>query len=80
MLSKPIESIAGTVRMADGTRRAAYRNTYKSVTFSADGSTPVSTEEVRIEFLLFTNAARGGSRKYRAATAKQADTFTTEAL
>jgi hypothetical protein len=70
-----IESIEGVVTTADGTRRAACKNTYKVTTFSDDGTSATVTEEVRIEFVLFTNAARGGSRRYRRTTAKQAATF-----
>lgn len=74
-MMKPVESVAGTVTMADGTRRTAYRNAYKVTTFSVDGSTAVTAEEVRIEFRLFTNANASRGRAYRRATDKQASTF-----
>lgn len=75
MMQKPITSSAGTVRMSDGTRRVAYRNTYKVTTCSADGRSAETVEEARIEFLLDTNAAAQRGRKYRKASPKQAGTF-----
>jgi hypothetical protein len=72
---KLIESVAGTVIMADGTGRLAYRNTYRDIRFSADGATFTTEEVVRVEFALFTNANAGRTRKFRKTTPKQAATF-----
>jgi hypothetical protein len=74
-MHKLIESVAGTVTMADGTRRTAHRNTYKVTTFSADGTTATNAEEVRIEFVLFTNANAVRGPRYRKTTPDQAATF-----
>jgi hypothetical protein len=71
---KLIESEVGTVAMADGTRRNAYRNTYRVTVFSADGTSASMVEESRIEFSLFVNVNYSG-RKFRKATSKQAVTF-----
>lgn len=74
MTVKPVESVVGTVLMADGTRRFAYRNTYKVTTFNGDGT--FATELVtRVEFELDTNANAMRGRRYRKTTDKQAQTF-----
>jgi hypothetical protein len=72
-MTKPSESIPGTVQMADGTWRGACKNTYTETVFKADGSF-AHVQVVRIEFRLFTNANAGGP-KYRKTTDKQAATF-----
>jgi hypothetical protein len=72
---KLVESVEGTVRMADGTTRPAYRNTYRGTENSADGTTFRKVEDVRIEFKLFTNINLSSTRKWRKASAKQAASF-----
>lgn len=68
------ESVQGEVRMADGTQREAYRNTYQDTEFHADGSFS-ATEETRIEFKLFGNINNTRGNGWRKASTKQADTF-----
>lgn len=70
---KPMESTQGRVTMANGTSRTAYRNTYKTFGYSADG-VPVTGTETRIEFA--TDTAAGRPRVWRKASEKQAATFT----
>lgn len=74
-MNKPMESTAGTVVMADGTRRFAYRNTYKITRYNTDGSVGTPEQDVSIEFLLDTNANAMVGRRYRKTTSKQAATF-----
>lgn len=71
-MSKLIESVEGTVTMANGTQRWAARNTYEAPVFNSDGSIGCN-RETRIEFLLDTAAGKG--RAYRKASPKQAETF-----
>ena len=73
-----IQSVAGTVLMADGTRRAACSNTYRSAVEVDGGRSMKMVDETFIEFRLFTNANAGGKR-YRKASAKQAATFVADA-
>jgi len=73
---KLVESIKGTVRMADGGGRYAYRNTYRGIKNSADGASFTTVEEVRIEFL--TDTAAGRPRVWRKTSPKQAATFAVE--
>lgn len=75
MANKLMESTVGTVTMSNGTLREAYRNVYKIVQFNADGSVGTPLMDVRIEFLLFTNANATAGRRYRKVTSKQAATF-----
>lgn len=71
----PTTSIPGTVTLASGEGRYAWKNTYRRTVFSADGTTAQQVTETRIEFELDTNAANGG-RRYRTVSPKQAATFT----
>lgn len=76
---KLVTSIQGTVRVADGTQRIAFKNIYEVVSFSPDGASCEKKQETRIEFLLFRNAnARSGGKGYRKVTPKQAATFVAE--
>jgi len=75
MTQNLIESIAGTVQMADGTTRAACKNTYTLIVFSANGETFEKKQTTRIEFELFTNINHSLQRRFRKTTAKQADSF-----
>jgi len=70
---KLIESVKGTVRMADGGTRPAYRNTYRGIENSGDGTSFQTVEDVRIEFA--TDTAAGRSRVWRKTSAKQAASF-----
>lgn len=72
--AKMVEGIAGTVRMTDGTRRDAYKNTYNVVIFAEDG-TFKTVQDVRIEFRLFGNINNVRGNGWRKTTKKQADTF-----
>jgi hypothetical protein len=71
-MGKLTSSVKGTVKMADGTRRGACRNTYQATVFDADGGFELQHEE-RVEFELFTAAGRRPA--YRKTSAKQAATF-----
>jgi hypothetical protein len=70
-----IESVKGTVQMADGGTRPAYRNTYQGIENSADGTTFRTVEATQIEFA--TDTAAGRTRTWRKASVKQAASFTT---
>jgi hypothetical protein len=74
---KPMSTEAGTITLSDGSKRNAWKNTYESMKFSADGSTAEKVTETRIEFEIDANANQGG-RKYRKVSAKQASTFITD--
>jgi hypothetical protein len=74
-MSKPVDSEAGTIKMTNGEIRHAWRNTYSTMKFSADGRTAETVTEIRIEFLIDSNAARSTGRKFRKANAKQAASF-----
>jgi hypothetical protein len=71
-MTKMVDSVKGIVRMANGTHREAYCNTYRNTIFSNDGSF-AHVEVSRIEFLLDT--AAGKSNTWRKASSKQAETF-----
>ncbi len=73
-MTKPVETVAGTVIMADGTERSASRNTYTKTIFNADGSF-YTERETRVEFGTFGNANSARGHSWRRASAKQAETF-----
>lgn len=72
--AKLIESVSGWVTMSDGSRREAWKNTYKATVFNADG-TFAHVEETRVEFRLDTNANAVQGRRFRKTSPKQAATF-----
>jgi hypothetical protein len=69
------ESIQGNVTMADGTRREAYRNTYRRMVDVDGGASMRPVTETRIEFRLFGNINNARGNGWRKASDKQAATF-----
>ena len=72
---KLIESVEGMVTMADGTARAACRNTYRDMVNVDGGRSMQAITETRIEFRTFGNANNSRGHSFRKATEKQAATF-----
>jgi len=72
---KLMESIKGTVEMADGTSREAYRNTYRHMVQVDGGASMREVTETRIEFRLFGNINNRRGNGWRKASDKQAGTF-----
>jgi hypothetical protein len=70
-----IDSVEGTVTMTDGTRRAAWKNTYRRMVDVDGGASMKPVTESRIEFRIFTNANATRGARYRKASDKQAATF-----
>jgi hypothetical protein len=69
------ESIRGNVVMADGTRREAYRNTYRDMVQVDGGISMREVTEIRVEFRLFGNVNNARGNGWRKASDKQAATF-----